>query len=360
MDAARAALVSHGVKANITACGLPRGRGGEGRVAFRAEKDGQGKRAVAVDGVLWCGSARCPRCAPLVGKQLQERVQEVMDASWAKDWHVVLVTMTAGHDRHTRLIDARKDMGDAWTGLQRGAPWNRAMERGMAGVVRVWEPTWGWITGWHLHPHCLLIHKGTAEEALAEGEWLIDRWMAAMRKRGWPVDRQGQDVRLVTRPASGEAGDALSRYEMKSMTGWGAAAEMASGWVKEGRRPDRLSVPQLLGLAAAGDEVAAEKYAEAVSALKGQRVFMLGPRLAAELGIEASEVEDEEEIEVEAQDGEVLGELPGSVWVAAAKRRLRGWALAEIERLTAFGICWEDVESVVTDRVQSRRQPAPA
>jgi hypothetical protein len=289
-DGLRRLLVDRGIRNGITGCGftVPR-RGdddGQAHAAFRRERDRAGRPVIAVDNLGWCGSARCVRCAPLVAEKVQGRVQEVLDAARERNFGVAFLTLTASHDRSTALADARRDFSALYTGLQQDCAWKRERKAGLLGIVRFWEVTWGARTGWHLHPHCLVLHCDGPEAAVAAGERLIARWRSGLARRGWRTERAAQDVRVVS-----DAGG-LPDYGTKGMTGWGAAAELAAGWRKEGRRPHRMTLPQLLGLALAGDRQAADRFAEAVTALSGQRLFVLGPRLAKSLGIAPAAIAD--------------------------------------------------------------------
>jgi len=250
---------------------------------------------------------------------------------------VSFLTLTAAHDPTTPLADMRRSLADAFTNLQKGRPWKRLKDAGLLGLVRIWEVTYGW-SGWHLHVHALVFHKTGASAAVDAGEKLSSTWISLLAARGLRAVKEAQDSRALT------DGDAIGDYGMKSLRGWGAAAEMAGGWTKGGRGPDRFTVPQLLGLAATGDAWAAAAYAEAVAALKGQRVLVVGPALKKALGVTFDDVADESALELEGQDGVVLGEMPGASWSRACVRCLAPWVLAEIDRLSVqAGVEWCDV-----------------
>jgi hypothetical protein len=274
---------------------------------------------------------------------MQERVQTVLDAAAAKGIGVAFVTLTGAHNRHTRLAHERRDFSKSFAAIQKGTPWKRKRKAGLIGMVPIWEPTDG-ENGWHLHAHALVLHSGGTDAAVAAGEWLVPRWQSALRTRGWRTARVAQDVRPITSVAG------LPDYGAKAMTGWGAAAELAKGWHKEGKRPDRLTLPQLLGLAVAGDARAADRYAEAVTALSGKRLLVVGPTVAKALGIAPVTLKDGDAVEPEKRLSEVLGMIRAEIWNRLGRRYLRAWAVGTVGRLTAQGTPWEDVAARLTER----------
>lgn len=347
-DAARGLLAAQGIRNAITACGLAVRRGsddGQAHPIFRRERNRQGQEVIAVDNVAWCGSARCPRCGPLVAERLQERVSTVLVAVAERNFGAALMTLTVSRNARTPLAEVSRATGDVYTAMQRVRAYSRERDAGLIGLCPVWEVTAGKRTGWHPHVHVLVIHRDGIEAAVAAGKRLVLIWQSLLRKRGWHTADAAQDVRPITTLAG------LDGYGTKGMTGWGAAAELAAGWHKEGRRPDRLTIPQLLGLADQGDRWAAEQYVEAVTALSGKRLFVVGPRVAAALGIASVVVEDGDAVEPEKRPGLVLGIIPSQVWNCAAKRRQRAWVVMQVRYLTDAGVCWEDVSALVAAHV---------
>lgn len=270
-------------------------------------------------GLQNCGSARCPRCAPVRAGQLSHRVGAVLDAARANGFQVQFVTLTAHHTIKTRLSDMRRVLADVYRRAWDGQAMARLKREGLKGGVRFWETTDGPKTGWHQHAHVLVISE-TAENCEEAAQHLKGRWVDLLAKRGWKASLQVQDSRPVT-----EGYQQLGDYGSMDMRGWGLAAEMAAGWFKTGRRPDRLSIPELLALAHAGDRWAAKRYAEAVEALSGQRLFVLGPKLKAALGLSSVTDLDEESVlpeEAEADDGwKQLGLVGGSLWGEIGSKR---------------------------------------
>lgn len=343
-DAARSSLHSNGVEASIRACGMA--SHGSPVVTFRCEAVDDEDDRIAVDGVRWCGSVRCPRCAPIRASVISDRVGQTLEAAYAGGFSVALMTLTVRHDRKTALKDEREVMTEAFRRLQHGGLWTRLKRAGLAGLVRVPEVTWGARTGWHLHIHTLVIMKG---DAVAAGRSLVDRWLHLVQVAGFSAALEGQDVRPINRDSG------LGDYGVKGLRSWGPALEMAGQWVKTGKRPGRMGVAELLALAAEGDKLAGAKYAEAVRDLKGMRCMTIGPALKRALGLTFEDPADEEAVEVESQAGEVLGDLCGAVWAKAAGKRQRGAVVRLIFKHR--DVEWCDVERLIWNRIMGREPP---
>lgn len=314
-DTARHSLISNGVESSIRACGFAAYR--SHAVTFRCESV-ENHHRIAVDGVSYCGSVRCPRCAPVRASAISERVSKTLEAAYNGGFSVAMMTLTIRHDRKTALSDERRVMTDAFQALQRGGLYRRLKRDGLAGLVRVPEVTWGARTGWHLHIHTLVIMKG---DAVAAGRFLVDRWLHLVQVAGFSAALEGQDVRPINRDSG------LGDYGVKGLRSWGPALEMAGQWVKTGKRPGRMGVAELLALSSEGDKLAGAKYAEAVRDLKGMRCMTIGPALKRVLGLTFEDPADEEAVEVETQEGEVLGSLQPNVWILAAKKGARSAVL---------------------------------
>lgn len=317
-------LHAYGVKNSIKTCGNARPdldanfdlEADKVRPRMPVSVSTDGKR-LRYSGMQNCGSARCPRCAPVRGIQLSERVGLVLNAARAKGLHVQFVTLTAHHTIQTSLSDMRDVLGDVYRRCWDGKGMARLKREGLLGGVRVWETTDGPKTGWHLHVHVLMISE-TAENCDEAAQHLKGRWVDLLGKRGWKSSLKVQDSRPVT-----EGFQQLGAYGAEDLKGWGIAAEMAGEWLKTGKRPDRLSVPELLALAHVGDVWAAKRYAEAVDALSGLRLFVLGPKLKKALGLD--QVHDLNETDdcpdLVPDDWRNLGCVDGEVWGGLGSNR---------------------------------------
>jgi len=344
--AVRKILHAHGVRRSIRACGLP-GKD-TAHISLRPVAAQDGSTRLAVDGVTHCGSARCPHCAPLRASDVSVRVGAVLQAVHSNGYGAAFATWTMRHDRKTSLAEMRKAQTEAISAMQRGGLWNRLLSDGLIGFIRVFEVTWGPRTGWHLHVHAIVIHRDGAKAAVDAGQSLTGRWINLLAKAGHIAVGSGQKVV----PVSEDKG--LSDYGVADLRSWGMASEMAAGWKKTGKRPNRLNVPELLALAAEGDELAGAKYAEAVEALSGQRLLVVGPRLKRILGLNFEDIADEQEPELEAQDEKPVGLLPVAVWKRAANHPVydHAWIIRIAKKLAIIeGIEWCDVSLLIWHRV---------
>lgn len=343
-------LHAHGVKSSIKTCGNARpdldadfdleADKVRPRLPVSVTTDGQRLR---YSGLQNCGSARCPRCAPVRGIQLSERVGLVLDAARSKGLHVQFVTLTASHDRNTKLSDMREALSGVYRKLWTGSAIARLKERGLLGGVRVWEVTDGTRTGWHLHAHVLVISE-TSGNCEQSAQYIKGRWVDLLGKRGWTASLAVQDSRPVT-----DGYQALGEYGTLDLKGWGIALEMAGDWQKTGKRPDRLSVPELLALAHSGDAWAARRYAEAVDALSGLRLFVLGPRLKKLLGLDQVQdlTEDDDCPDLVPDDWRDLGAVGGDTWGGLGSDRRPAAALLIWRR----GVVMREPWSVVLRRL---------
>ena len=350
--ASRRSLFQNGVHRSVGACGMP-GKD-TANVSFRKMKAHDGSSRISTDGVSHCGSARCPRCAPLRASDVSGRVGAVLKAMNDCGFGGAFATWTMRHDRNTILSDMRKAQSAAISALQRGGLWNRLRRDGLVGFIRVFEVTWGVRTGWHLHVHAILIHEAGSEAAVQAGQALTGRWIDLLAKAGHVAVGSGQKVK----PISQDQG--LSDYGVSDLRGWGVAAEMAAGWIKTGKRPDRFNVPELLAFAAEGDTLAGQKYAEAVEALSGQRLLVVGPRLKAALDLDFEAIADEEPPELEAQEEGTIGLLSSSVWKRAANhpRFDHAWIICTVRKLSLVeSIEWCDVSLLIWQRVMGDDPP---
>lgn len=350
--ASRKVLHDHDVRCSIRACGLP-GKD-TAHISLRPVAVRDGSTRLAVDGVTHCGSARCPHCAPLRASDVSARVGAVLKAVHANGYGAAFATWTMRHDRNTRLSNMRTVQTKAISAMQRGGLWNRLLRDGLVGFIRVFEVTWGARTGWHLHVHAIVIHRDGAKAAVSAGQSLTGRWIDLLAKAGHIAVGSGQKVV----PVSEDKG--LSDYGVADLRSWGMASEMAAGWKKTGKRPNRLNVPELLALAAEGDRLAGQKYAEAVAALSGQRLLVVGPRLKGTLDLDFEEIADEQAPELEAQDEKPVGLLQVSVWKRAANhpRFDHAWIICITKKLAITeGIEWCDVHRLIWERVMACPPP---
>lgn len=346
-------LRSAGVRASITGCGM--GQTGTVLGLMAAVAPDRQTARILVNGLRLCRSARCPGCAPAVARIVAGKVRAMLRAARRKDMGVVFLTLTVAHHPNSLLRTLRDDLGKGFHDIQHGRPWKRLKINGLAGIARVWDLTGG-VTGWHLHPHILAFHKDGTEAALAAARELAATWMRLMEGRGYKVSIEAQDVRAV------ETDDKLAGYGVEALQTWGPEAEMAAGHAKQGKRPDRFTLPQILNRALAGDEWAIERFAEAVKALSGQRILVIGKSLRAALEIEEADEEGDpgEEGADEGPEPEAIGTMSAATWNRALDECLTPRVLDMIEAYAIrHAVPWSRVWPMIDDYVWRAIEPPP-
>lgn len=349
-------LREFGVRCSITGCGQgPKHEvvGCHARVASDLES-----ARLRIAGVRRCRSARCAGCAPSVAQAVAARLRLMLDAAHGKAFGTVLLTLTVGHDAHTPLLQMRDDLGEGFNAMQQGRPYKRMKKNGLAGIARVWDLTGG-RGGWHLHPHCIVFHEDGIEAALAAARELAEVWMRLMQARGYRTVAAAQDVRPIA------SGDRIAGYGVETLQHWGPEAELAAGIAKVGKRSDRLTLPQILNRAIAGDAWAKARFAEAATALMGQRTLVVGKYLKGRLGVSFDEADKPDGA---ADGGDEAGELPeeflgtlsAGTWNEAFRACVVPQVLDIIERYAALDrMPWSQVWPMVDDYVWRGIGPSP-
>lgn len=231
-------------------------------------------------GVMTCGSVwACPACS------IKIRAQRAAELAHVVGWHgidrTLMATFTIRHSLGDSLILTRRGMARAWQSVQRGAAWQRQMERvGLVGFVRSLEVTHG-ENGWHPHLHVLLLTKALSSEELAALKtWLSQRWAVAIQKaigdQFVPNDQNGCDLRACNRA------DYLSKIGLELTF---PHTKLATG--------TNLTPLQLAQAAVAGDLHAAALWRQYADDFKGARMLTWSHRLRANAGLKLEPTDSE-------------------------------------------------------------------
>ncbi|MCE2566439.1 protein rep [Komagataeibacter sp. FNDCF1] len=325
-------VMKHGSNVSIPKCGRAiQGKEDSDFVSLerRASSDEKAPDYVAPTNVGYCKSRNCPRCAPMIALNVRDKINYRIDGIVKRGARLGFLTLTVSHDNSIPLAAEVALMTEAYARLGDGKMMKSAKNRGFLGMDRIFEVTYGADSGWHLHIHALMyFDPAQGFDLKDDGAKIINRWISLIQKRGWKAGIAGQDIRevdLSKNEQNGQIGDVLSKYGMKSLTSWGIDLELAGSAFKEGKRPSRYSVTQLLAFAHHGDEECGARYAEACKALKGIKVFSPSRCVTQLVGTKNDEKPDEtaengeeiaEEIEIEAQADPVIGQIPSVVWNA--------------------------------------------
>lgn len=304
VDHARVDESGANVPSRICLCGWASVDHGHPSITVRTS---QGRASAGVVGVQTCGSVwECAECAGVITRERAREVQHVVNHAHGLGRVVHLVSLTVRHTYGDELRTMRRNLADAWRGVQRGAPWERQKKRHGLAYVRRLESTVGEAHGWHPHLHLLILADGELPaEFLAwlDARWctMVERYMGAEHVGELPHRFDCQRVR---------AAESASRYLSKlgleltdaftvkrarngNFTPWGLLAEVDASAHRE----------------TPAAEWAAERWREWVSSMRGakQLTWSRGLRELAGLGDETA---DEIIAEREALDGDPRVVIP--------------------------------------------------
>lgn len=257
------------------------------------ERSGDTGRA-GFDGLKTCASVWCcPCCSPRISARRKDELDRLLSGARAEGHAVLMLTLTARHDRSMRLGPFLDGLKRAKQRLRQRREW-RALP--FVGSVTATEVTHGG-NGWHPHFHEILLLDCSPSEALALVERLRAAWLAALAAVGLTGAKAAFQV---------QSAQAAGAYVAK----FGAAEEVALHGQKRGRNGSR-GPWQLLDAARDGDAPAAAAWIEYALAFRGRRQLVWSPGLKARFGID------------DLPDDEAAGEVEPE---AAPVERLRTWA----------------------------------
>jgi hypothetical protein len=284
----------------------------------RGDEPGQ----VKVGGVFRCKSQwLCPSCEVAAAARLRDRVRSVLCAVERLGGSAFFLTLTVRHHASSGLDELAGLERRAWRSLTNGAAWKRVKRRfGLLGMPKAVEVTDG-RNGWHPHYHVVVLSsmRLTDDQQDELAEILQSRWIRAVSRLGGSATRGGQHMRAIS-----DDSEMIERYVAKGSlrAGSKAAAEVAGQHAKTGRLPDRLSVGELLALAAdANPEAAARaasRWLEYALEFTGRRQFVVTASLAASLDLD---LEDEEGEEGEVAMAVADLEIDWPAWDALSETR---------------------------------------
>jgi len=219
---------------------------------------------------VWC----CPVCSQRISAGRKDELDQLLSGARSEGLAVVMLTLTARHDRRTKLAPFLAALKDAKQKMQRRRDWQSLP---VVGSVTATEVTFG-ANGFHPHFHSIVVLDCSASEAAERLESLRSGWLTSLESCGL----SGNDAAFHVQPASA-VGDYLAK--------WGAAEELALQGHKAGRKGSRTPF-QLLADAEQGDKQAAAAWIEFALAFKGRRQLVWSRGLKARFGI--SDKTDEE------------------------------------------------------------------
>ena len=283
-------------------------------------------------GLQTCGSVwHCPLCAARISETRRQEMNHLLAWARAKEYRVVMVTLTTRHGADDDLDYLLERLKDAKKRLHQHRRW-KALKNEIVGSVTATEVTGGGLHGWHPHLHmiCVLENDLTALD-------LGDAWRGALRGAG--LDGTGVAYQEQNAQAAGA-------YIAKGS--WGAAEEITLGHQKRGRGRTGRSPAQLLAASCDdGDTRAGALWKEYAEAFHGRRQLVWSRGLKTLAGV--GETDDQEAAQDDGQDGQVSAEITrihARDWRSrngARRRRARVLDAAETDGA-------EGVSRVVADR----------
>lgn len=301
------------------------------------ERDAATRRA-GFDGLKTCASVWCcPCCSPRISAKRKDELDALLAGARAGGLAVVMLTLTARHDRSMALASFLDALKAAKKLLRQRRDWRAVVKPVFVGSVTATEVTQGG-NGWHPHFHEILVLDCSPADALGLVESLRSGWLANLNGVGLSGNHAAFQV---------QSANAVGAYVAK----FGAAEELALAGSKRGRNGSR-GPWQLLEDARDGDKRAAALWIEYALAFRGRRQLVWSPGLKARFGV--GEVSDEDaaaEIEP-APVAEVLRSWAGSgeCWRSARRRRV------QLVRAAEIGDSLDVAEFGPTDAEMWRRQ----
>ncbi len=282
-------------------------------------KSGQGN--FGYGGLITCGSVWvCPVCASKIAEHRRIDLKQALDTVPAVFRHgeVYHLVLTAPHHMGESLQSLLDKMARARRLMLNRKPWKRfEREIGLKGSIRALEVTHGFLNGWHVHFHVLLIcdvpiGSGNCLDEM-KGE-VFQQWGAACltAELEAPSEKHGVDL------ASGES---AAEYLAK----WGIEQEMTKGHIKKGF-DGNLSPFDFLDKVIEGDERYKALFQEFGKAFYGRHQLVWSRGLRDRLQIEPEKT-DLEIADGQDPDSELFAQITACQWSVILRKEKRGQVL---------------------------------
>ena len=239
------------------------------KVQLVRREHSNGEVSSGFNGLVTCKSVwACPVCSARISADRRAEMNALLAWSRSEGHSVVMLTLTARHNRFTDLVPFLAGMKDALKRFRQSKGW-RALA--LVGSVAATEVTHG-ANGWHPHLHLLLVSPAGQAGALAAVENLRSEWLRSLGKFGL----SGNGAAFQVQSASA-AGEYIGKF--------GAAEELTLGHVKQGRGASSRSPWQLLADARDGDSQAGALWIEFALAFKGRCQLVWSRGLKEKAGV---------------------------------------------------------------------------
>lgn len=170
----------------------------------------------SLTGVQTCGSVHvCSVCSAKINATRRIEIGCALATWHANGGAVIFGTNTVRHDASMTLAEVRAALSDCWRFLGAHRAWKAARKRlGSPGLIRVYEVTFSWNNGWHVHVHWVLLVSGATTDLDVEelGAVVTSVWGQAANALGLSApSEKGQDYRLVRDLTGADLGDYLAK-----------------------------------------------------------------------------------------------------------------------------------------------------
>jgi len=266
--------------------------------------------AASFDGLKTCASVWCcPCCSPRISATRRDELNKLLSGARSQKLAVVMLTLTARHDRSMRLAPFLDALKRAKQKMRQHWAWKTTVKPAFVGSVTATEVTHGG-NGFHPHFHEIVVMNCAPSEALERISALRSAWLASLGAVGLSGNEAAFQV---------QAAQAVGQYVAK----FGAAEELTLQSAKQGRKGSRTPW-QLLSDARDGDAQAAAIWIEYALAFRGRRQLVWSPGLKARFGVGETPDEVAASETEPSPDAETLRAWIGSseAWRQARRRRV--------------------------------------
>lgn len=278
-------------------------------------------------GLQFCGSVwHCPVCAVKITEQRRAEIATAVQSAIARDYSMMLLTLTASHAIHEPCKDVTNRFVAAQRYMRQKTGYRSYREHiGEVGFIKSLEVTYG-ENGFHPHSHSLVFIRSSATSGQVE-EWqerLRDYWVDVCAKRGMLSNRvNGLTLELVDRSHEKVVDYIAKQVGNDSPRSWTVSHEVAKS-VHKTARPGSRSMWQLLEDSLVGDTASGKLFQEYAKAFKGKRHIIWSDKLRAHLlPDDADELDDDELVHTVQLGSRVVACMSGYAFGQLVKLGLR-------------------------------------
>lgn len=258
-------------------------------------------------GLQVCASVwACPVCAAKISERRRAELVTAVAMAKARDWPVMLLTVTVPHGLGDELQQLLDQMLSAWqkTSSNRAGK-NFRQSIGLQGTVRSLEVTHG-INGFHPHFHALLFLDNTGHSPLDVQRMFSPIWQDACVKSGLPRPSDAHGCRV-------DDGTYAASYASK----WGLESELTKSHTKQGKHGSSTPWDFLRVFLAKSEgwQQAAHLFRIYAETFKGRRQLFWSKGLRHSLAL-GEQISDEEIAAIQDDNSVFLAEITDTQWRA--------------------------------------------